>query len=175
MCCIALAVAYTHFVMLHARKIARKCYGAQSMLSDRASAFTWLRARTRAGLGDPTVRPPAAGYEEAAAQGLVAGINAARVAAGAAPVSFPRESSYLGTLIDDLVTKVPRAATRLCCSTTLLWPLLPPTCRIPASVGLACLHACAGGRRRQQVTVQSHVHHSDLLAGRRREDAQQQH
>jgi tRNA uridine 5-carboxymethylaminomethyl modification enzyme len=45
------------------------------------------------------------GYEEAAAQGLLAGLNAARVAGGGEPVSLPRESSYLGTLVDDLVTK----------------------------------------------------------------------
>ncbi len=46
-----------------------------------------------------------AGYEEAAAQGLVAGMNAARLAAGRATVALPRNSSYIGTLIDDLVTK----------------------------------------------------------------------
>jgi len=45
------------------------------------------------------------GYEEAAAQGLLAGINAARRAQRLEMVSFSRESSYLGTLIDDLVTK----------------------------------------------------------------------
>ncbi|MBF2096880.1 MAG: tRNA uridine-5-carboxymethylaminomethyl(34) synthesis enzyme MnmG [Gloeomargaritaceae cyanobacterium C42_A2020_066] len=45
------------------------------------------------------------GYEEAAAQGLVAGINAARYARGLDGVVFPREQSYLGTLIDDLCTK----------------------------------------------------------------------
>ncbi len=45
------------------------------------------------------------GYEEAAAQGLVAGINAARLAKGLEMVIFPREQSYLGTLIDDLCTK----------------------------------------------------------------------
>lgn len=45
------------------------------------------------------------GYEEAAAQGLVAGINAARLAKGQEMVIFPREQSYLGTLIDDLCTK----------------------------------------------------------------------
>ena len=45
------------------------------------------------------------GYEEAAAQGLVAGLNAARLIRGQAPVHFPREGSYIGTLIDDLVTK----------------------------------------------------------------------
>jgi tRNA uridine 5-carboxymethylaminomethyl modification enzyme len=45
------------------------------------------------------------GYEEAAAQGLVAGINAARRAAGREPLRLGRETSYIGTLIDDLVTR----------------------------------------------------------------------
>ena len=45
------------------------------------------------------------GYEEAAAQGLIAGINAARKVTGKEPVILDRASSYIGTLIDDLVTK----------------------------------------------------------------------
>lgn len=45
------------------------------------------------------------GYEEAAAQGLVAGINAARKVKGQEPFVLSRASSYIGTLIDDLVTK----------------------------------------------------------------------
>ena len=45
------------------------------------------------------------GYEEAAAQGLVAGLNAARRIRGQEPVHFPREGSYIGTMIDDLITK----------------------------------------------------------------------
>jgi tRNA uridine 5-carboxymethylaminomethyl modification enzyme len=45
------------------------------------------------------------GYEEAAAQGLVAGINAARLVRGQEMIVFPREQSYIGTLIDDLCTK----------------------------------------------------------------------
>lgn len=45
------------------------------------------------------------GYEEAAAQGLVAGINAARNVQGKSPFLLDRASSYIGTLIDDLVTK----------------------------------------------------------------------
>lgn len=45
------------------------------------------------------------GYEEAAAQGLIAGINAARRVQGKAPFVLDRASSYIGTLIDDLVTK----------------------------------------------------------------------
>lgn len=45
------------------------------------------------------------GYEEAAAQGLVAGVNAARQVRGMEPFVLDRASSYIGTLIDDLVTK----------------------------------------------------------------------
>lgn len=45
------------------------------------------------------------GYEEAAAQGLVAGINAARSVAGKEQIVLDRGGSYIGTLIDDLVTK----------------------------------------------------------------------
>mgnify|MGYP004466905907 FL=1 len=45
------------------------------------------------------------GYEEAAAQGLVAGINAARKIKKLPPVIFERSGSYIGTLVDDLVTK----------------------------------------------------------------------
>jgi len=45
------------------------------------------------------------GYEEAAAQGLVAGLNAALAAGGSAPVVFDRADGYLGVMIDDLVTR----------------------------------------------------------------------
>ena len=45
------------------------------------------------------------GYEEAAAQGLVAGLNAARRATGRMPVTFGRDEAYVGILVDDLVTR----------------------------------------------------------------------
>ena len=45
------------------------------------------------------------GYEEAAAQGIVAGINAARAAAGGGPFTLDRADGYIGVLIDDLVTQ----------------------------------------------------------------------
>ena len=53
------------------------------------------------------------GYEEAAAQGLIAGINAALSALGKPPMILPRISSYIGTLIDDLVTKGTREPYRM--------------------------------------------------------------
>ena len=56
-------------------------------------------------------------------QGLVAGLNAARRAQGLEPVAFPRSGSYIGTLIDDLVTKARRSVSAplraldvVCCS-----------------------------------------------------------
>lgn len=45
------------------------------------------------------------GYEEAAAQGLVAGLAAARTSQGLSPVSFSRNDSYIGVMIDDLVSR----------------------------------------------------------------------
>jgi tRNA uridine 5-carboxymethylaminomethyl modification enzyme len=53
------------------------------------------------------------GYEEAAAQGLLAGINAARFVRGLELVVLPREESYIGTLIDDLCTKELREPYRM--------------------------------------------------------------
>jgi tRNA uridine 5-carboxymethylaminomethyl modification enzyme len=45
------------------------------------------------------------GYEEAGAQGLVAGLNAAALVSGSAPITFDRSEAYLGVMIDDLVTR----------------------------------------------------------------------
>ncbi len=49
------------------------------------------------------------GYEEAAAQGIIAGINAARYVKGCRPLILSRGEAYIGVLIDDLVTKGPRS------------------------------------------------------------------
>ena len=53
------------------------------------------------------------GYEEAAAQGLMAGLNAARAAAGGGPVVLDRAQAYIGVLIDDLVTRGAREPYRM--------------------------------------------------------------
>ena len=53
------------------------------------------------------------GYEEAAGQGLVAGLNAARRVRGADPVRLGREQAYVGVMMDDLVTRTPREPYRM--------------------------------------------------------------
>ena len=53
------------------------------------------------------------GYEEAAGQGLLAGLNAARIVGGKEPIMLARDQAYIGVMMDDLVTTVPREPYRM--------------------------------------------------------------
>lgn len=86
-------------------KMMRTAYAIEYDCCDPTQLYASLEFKEIEGLFGAGQFNGSSGYEEAAAQGLIAGINAARKLAGKEPVILDRSSSYIGTLIDDLVTK----------------------------------------------------------------------
>ena len=106
-------------------KIVRNAYAIEYDCIDARQLYPTLEFRNIEGLFSGGQFNGSSGYEEAAAQGLMAGINAARKAQGLEGIVLDRSQAYIGVLIDDLVTKeshepyrmmTSRRSTVFCCA-----------------------------------------------------------
>jgi tRNA uridine 5-carboxymethylaminomethyl modification enzyme len=90
---------------LRGARIVRPGYGVDYDYAPARQLHPWLETKRIEGLFHAGQINGTSGYEEAAAQGLMAGINAALKVAGREPLVLRRDQAYIGVLIDDLVSK----------------------------------------------------------------------
>jgi tRNA uridine 5-carboxymethylaminomethyl modification enzyme len=160
---------------LRRARIARPAYAVEYDCLDPRLLGASLESRVLSGLFVAGQANGSSGYEEAAAQGIVAGINAARALSGDPPVVLKRSEAYIGVLVDDLVTQgadepyrmfTSRAERRLSLRQDTADARLTP---IAAAVGLASPERLERFERRRAGIAEV----AALLAARRvtREDA----
>ena len=104
---------YSSVAGLEHVRIVRNAYAIEYDCIDPRQLFPTLEFRKISGLFSGGQFNGSSGYEEAAAQGLLAGINAARKVLGRKLITLDRSQAYLGVLIDDLVTKENREPYRM--------------------------------------------------------------
>ena len=104
---------YSSVAGLEHVRIVRNAYAIEYDCIDARQLYPTLEFKKLSGLFSGGQFNGSSGYEEAAAQGLIAGINAGRKLLGKEPLILDRSQAYIGVLIDDLVTKENREPYRM--------------------------------------------------------------